>query len=100
MDDFDDILTSGQVRINFLTLHPFLDLCGKFLDNLEIDICFQKGQPHVPQGFLKVLLRNGLLAANLLDGCRQFIGQHFKSHGVPAFCLAVGPLGPLPTYVV
>ena len=73
MDDFHNILAGSEIGVNLLPHGPLPDLCGKFLDDLEIHIGFQESQPHFPQGLFQILFGNGFLSPELLDGCRQFV---------------------------
>jgi len=45
--NLDQLLSRGEASHHFLTDRPSLDLLDKILDDLEIDIGFQEGHPHL-----------------------------------------------------
>ena len=64
--DLDQLLSGGEAIHHFLTDRPSLDLLNKILNDLEIDIGFQEGNPHFLQGLLDILLRQLSMASQFL----------------------------------
>ena len=78
VDDLDDLLRRRQAFHHLYTDRPLFDSAYKLPDNLVVDISFQQGQPHFPQGSVNIALRKPPAARQILEYALQLVRQTLK----------------------
>ena len=79
-DDLDDLLGGGEgggdLRAEGLGADFFDEVAGY----VEVDVGFEEGDADLAESFVDVLVGEGALAAEGLEGALEFVGEGFK-HG-------------------
>ncbi len=80
--DLDDVL-GGRERVEHLARHAALLAGGhETLDDLEVDVGLEEGEADLAHGDVDVILREAPLAAELVEGVLESVGQAVE-HGTP-----------------
>ena len=73
-NDFDHLLGGSKAFQNFLAGSALANSLGEILDNLEVDIRFQKNEANFPEGFTDGFLGKVAAAAEFLENGIKFFG--------------------------
>ena len=80
MDDFDDLLGWAEGGDDLRAEGFGLDVGDERVDDGEVDVGLEEGETDLAHGVGDVLGRDGALAAEVLEGALEFVGEGFK-HG-------------------
>ena len=73
VDDLDDDLCRRQRLEDVLANRALLDGLDELLDDLEVDVGFEKCHAHLAHRLIDVILRQLAMAAELLEGCLKSV---------------------------
>ena len=79
-DDLDDLLGGGEGGGDLGAQGLGADLFDEVAGDVQVDVGFEQGDADLAQGFVDVLVGEGALAAEGLEGALEFFGESFK-HG-------------------
>jgi hypothetical protein len=77
-DDLDDLLGWRQGCSDCCSEGLGADLLDEIAGDLEVDVGFEQGDADLAQSFVDVLVGEGALAAEGLEGALQFFGEVLK----------------------
>jgi len=66
------------------------DFFDEVADDVEVDVGFEEGDANLAESFVDVLVGEGALAAEGLEGALEFFGEVFK-HGLTSLQASCGP---------
>ena len=79
-DDFDDLLGGGEGGGDFGAEGLGADVFDEVAGDVEVDVGLEEGDADLAEGVVDVLVGEGALAAEGLEGALEFFGEVFK-HG-------------------
>ena len=90
MDDFYDLLGGRERGGDFFAEGAGADVLDEVVDDGEVDVGFEEGEADLAEGVGDVLVGDGALAAEGLEGTLEFVAKVFKHTDVS---LAAGGQG-------
>ena len=92
VDDLDDLLGGGEGGGDLGAQGLGADVFDEVAGDVEVDVGFEQGDADLAEGFVDVLVGEGALAAEGLEGALEFFGESFK-HGYLQFSCGGGGEG-------
>ena len=78
VDNFDDLLGGGERGGDLFAHGAGADVFDELVDDGEVDVGFEEGEADLAEGVGDVLVGDGALTAEGLEGTLEFVAEVFK----------------------